>query len=82
MTPKSPPPFKYSSFKAISGSPVHLRLVGEDASVKPTYSDAELRSEPIPNGPHQELSARFYVPGQNIEVTVSEVQYAAWNRYK
>ena len=61
---------------------MHLRLVGDDASVEPEYENAQIRSEPAATGPHGELSARFYVPELGHEVNVSEVQYTAWNRYK
>ncbi|GAA4682688.1 hypothetical protein GCM10025780_30390 [Frondihabitans cladoniiphilus] len=82
MSKKTPEPFPYLSFASIGASPVHLRLKGEDATDEPTYKDAELISEPAPTGPHGELSARFKMPVPPYEVTVSEVQYVAWNRYQ
>lgn len=80
MTPKTPAPSTYSSFAAIGiGSKVHLRLIGEDEKVKPDYINAELISEPTPNGPNREYSATFKASGGHV--TVSEVQYKAWTRY-
>lgn len=80
MSPKSPAPSTYSSFAAIGiGSEVHLRLIGEDETVKPQYANAKLISEPTPNGPNNEFSARFETSGGHE--TVSEVNYRAWTRY-
>lgn len=80
MSPKSPAPSAYSSFAAIgNGTEVHLRLIGDDETVKPEYANAKLISEPTPTGPNKEFSARFETSGGHE--TVSEVNYVAWNRY-
>ena len=64
MSPKSPTPSAYSSFAAIGiGTEVHLRLIGDDETVKPEYANAKLISEPTPTGPNKEFSARFDTSG-------------------
>lgn len=78
-TPKNHP---YSSFDAIDvGTPVNLRLAGEDEGGKIVYKHAELLTKPT--GTVGAKSASFYVPslGQTIP-NITEIQYAAWTRYE
>ncbi|MBD8661503.1 hypothetical protein IFT72_15040 [Frigoribacterium sp. CFBP 8754] len=80
MSPKSAAPSPYPSFASIGiGSEVHLRLIGQDETVKPEYINAKLISEPSPIGPNKEFSATFQTSSGHV--TVSEVQYRAWTRY-
>ncbi len=83
MSPRSPEPFPYSSFDAISvSSTVHLRVLNADASVKPEFANAVLQGDAVADGPHGEYSATFYVPDLGHNVKVSEVQYRAWTRHR
>ena len=81
MTPTSIEPWAYTNFGQINmGQRVHLKLVGQDQNDEPEYADAELTSAVF--GEPGQQTATFILPAEPWRVTVNEVQYTAWNRYR
>lgn len=80
MAKKKPANHRYSSFDAIEGATVHLRLVDQDESVPPTFADATLAHGL--SGKEGARMGTFFVKSTGETVPgISEINYVAWTRY-